>query len=157
MRALYSWLSWLRSLFRRERVERELNAELQFHLEQEMAERMAAGDTVADVRAAALRSLGSVAHAKDGCRDSLGLQVADALRQDLRQTLRTLLREPVFALVVIGSLALGIGGNTAIFQLINAVRLRTLPVANPHEIVSVRVEGGNRGLGLNNGYNANLT
>src|SRR5215831_2144697 len=123
MRAMASLISWVRSLLRRERVERELEAELQFHLEQETAARIAEGEHAADARAAAVRSLGSVAHAKDGCRDSLGLRVADALQQDLRQTARTLLREPGFALVVIASLALGIGGNTAIFQLINAVRL----------------------------------
>jgi predicted permease len=157
MRAMTSLISRVRSLLRRDRVERELEAELQFHLDQETAARIADGESAADARAAALRALGSVAHAKDGCRDSLGLRVVDALRQDLHQTARTLLHEPGFALVVIGSLALGIGGNTAIFQLINAVRLRTLPVADPREIVSVRVEGGNRGLGLSNGYNADLT
>jgi len=157
MRAISSLMTWLRSLLRRDRVEHELEAELQFHLEQETAARIADGENAAEARAAALRSLGSVAHTKDGCRDSLGLRVADALRQDLRQTGRTLLREPGFALVVIASLALGIGGNTAIFQLINAVRLRTLPVANPQEIVAVRVDGGHRGLGLSNGYNADLT
>src|SRR4029077_1254961 len=55
------------------------------------------------------------------------------------------------------SLALGIGANTAIFQLINAVRLRTLPVPDPQEIVSVRVVGGHRGLGLSCGFNSDLT
>src|SRR5215467_1772971 len=121
MRAIGSLMSWLRSLLRRDRVERDLEAELQFHLDQETAARIADGESAADARAAALRTLGSVAHAKDGCRDSLGLRIADALRQDLRQTARTLLHEPGFALVVIGSLALGIGGNTAIFQLLDAL------------------------------------
>jgi predicted permease len=157
MRTIRSLLSALRSLLRRERVERELDAELQFHLEQEMAERLAAGEGAADAHSSARRSLGSVAHAKDACRDSLGLRLADAVRQDLRQTVRTLLRQPGFALVIVLSLALGIGANTAIFQLINAVRLRTLPVPDPQEIVSVRVEGGNHGLGLGNGFNADLT
>src|SRR4029077_1268155 len=55
------------------------------------------------------------------------------------------------------SLALGIGANTAIFQLINAVRLRTLPVPDPQEIVSVQVAGGHRGLGLSSGFNSDLT
>ena len=157
MRWAGTLLSWLRSFLRRERVERELDAELQFHLEQEVAERIAAGEGAADSRAAALRSLGSVAHAKDACRDSLGLRLADALRQDLRHTARTLLHQPGFTLVVVLSLGLGIGANTAIFQLINAVRLRTLPVPEPHEIVSVHVAGGNRGLGLSNGFNSDLT
>jgi len=157
MRAIRSLLSWLRSLVRRERVEQEIDAELQFHLEQEAAERVAAGQSAAEAQEAALRALGSVAYAKDGCRDSLGLRLADGLRQDLRHTVRTLLRQPGFALVVILSLALGIGGNTAVFQLINSVRLRTLPVPNPEEIVSVHVAGGHRGLGLSSGFNADLT
>ena len=144
MRAIRSLQSWLRSLVRRERVEQEIDAELQFHLEQEAAERVAAGQSAAEAREAALRALGSVAYAKDGCRDSLGLRVADRLRQDVRHTTRMIVREPGFALVVILSLALGIGGNTAIFQLINSVRLRTLPVPHPEEIVSVQVAGGQR-------------
>ena len=157
MRWTRTVLSWFQVFLRRERVERELDAELRFHLEQETAERLAAGQEAAEARAAALRSLGSVAHAKDGCRDSLGLRVADGLRQDLRHTARTLLREPGFALVVIASLALGIGANTAIFQLINAVRLRTLPVPDPQEIAAVRVAGGNPGIGLSGGFNSDVT
>jgi putative ABC transport system permease protein len=157
MRLIRSLFSWLRSWLWRERVERELDAELRFHLEQETAARIAAGDDEAEARAAARRAIGSVAHAKDGCRDSLGLRVADALQQDLRHTVRTLFHQPGFALVVVLSLGLGIGGNTAIFRLINAVRLRTLPVPDPAEIVSVRVAGGNRGLGLSSGFNSDLT
>jgi hypothetical protein len=91
MRWTDSLRTWLRSLLRRERVEHELDAELEFHLEQDMVEHVAAGRSMADARAAALRSLGSMAYAKDACRDSLGLRIADALRQDLRHTARTLL------------------------------------------------------------------
>jgi putative ABC transport system permease protein len=127
VRAIRSFLSWLNSLVRRGRVERELDAQLPFHLDH------------------------------DGCRDSLGLRLIDAVRQDARHTMRSLVREPGFALVVILSLALGIGANTAIFQLINAVRLRTLPVPDPHELATVRVIGGHRGLGLSSGVNSELT
>src|SRR5437773_8218495 len=77
MRWTRTLLSWLQAFLRRERVERELEAELQFYLEQETAERLAAGQPAGEARTAALRSLGSVALAKDGCRDSLGLRVAD--------------------------------------------------------------------------------
>jgi hypothetical protein len=72
-------------------------------------------------------------------------------------TARTLLRQPLFTLVVVVSLALGIGANAAVFQLINAVRLRTLPVPDAQQLVSVTVTGGHRGLGLSNGFNADLT
>ena len=157
MRAIRSFLSWLDSIARRERVERALDAELQFHLEQETAERVAAGESAAEARESARRALGSVAQTKDAVRDSLGLRLADAARHDFGHAFRALLRQPGFAAVVILSLALGIGANTAIFQLINAVRLRTLPVPDAEQLAAIRIAGGNRGLGLSNGFNADLT
>src|SRR5882672_9548815 len=77
--------------------------------------------------------------------------------QDLRYGARLLRRSPAFALVAITSLALGIGANTAIFQLLEAVHLRSLPVKDPMELAEVRIVGGNRGMGLNNGPYAQLT
>jgi len=72
--------------------------------------------------------------------------------QDLRYAARLLRLNPVFALTAIVSLGLGIGANTAIFQLIDSVRLRSLPVKNPRELVRVAIAGGNRGMGLNSPY-----
>ena len=71
--------------------------------------------------------------------------------RDLRYGARLLRRSPGFALVGILSLALGIGANTAIFQLLDAVRLRSLPVPKPHELAEVRIVGGNHGMGINPG------
>jgi predicted permease len=79
------------------------------------------------------------------------------LRLDLRYALRTLRLSPGFAAVAFLSLALGIGANTAIFQLLNAVRLRSLPVKDPSQLAVVRIQGGHLGLGLTNGYGADLT
>ncbi|PYV03064.1 MAG: hypothetical protein DMG10_12655 [Acidobacteria bacterium] len=79
------------------------------------------------------------------------------LLQDLRYGARLLRRSPGFALVGILSLALGIGANTAIFQLLDAVRLRSLPVSNPQELAEVRIVGGNRGMGLTNAPYGQLT
>src|ERR1700716_4102183 len=76
----------------------------------------------------------------------------ESLWQDLRYGGRQLRLSPGFALVAIASLAMGIGANTAIFELLNAVRLRSLPVRNPHELAEVRIAGGNGGLGLNQQY-----
>jgi predicted permease len=82
---------------------------------------------------------------------------AAMLTQDLRYAMRGLRREPTFAITVILTLALGIGANIAVFQLIDAVRLRTLPVRAPAELAQVRIAGGNGGAGITNGEYAELT
>ena len=79
------------------------------------------------------------------------------LWQDLRYGARLLWRSPAFAIVAITSLALGIGANTAIFQLLEAVQLRSLPVKNPGELVEVRIAGGSHGMGLTAGPYSQLT
>src|SRR5215470_7857401 len=71
------------------------------------------------------------------------------LIQDLRYAVRMLVKNPAFTAVAVVTLALGIGANTAIFQLLDAVRLRSLPVPNPQELAEVRIVGGNHGMGLN--------
>ena len=77
--------------------------------------------------------------------------------QDLRYAIRRLRLSPGFALVAIVSLALGIGANAAIFQLLDAVRLRSLPIPNPKELAEVRIVGGNHGFGINGGFYSQLT
>jgi len=81
----------------------------------------------------------------------------ESIWRDLRYGARLLRRSPGFALVGILSLALGIGANTAIFQLLDAVRLRSLPVSNPEELAEVRIVGGNHGMGINPGAYGQLT
>src|SRR6266566_9290862 len=76
---------------------------------------------------------------------------------DLRYAARQLLKNPGFTAVAVLTLALGIGANTAIFQLLNAVRLKTLPVSKPQELIEVRIIGGNPGLGISDGANAEMT
>lgn len=76
---------------------------------------------------------------------------------DLRFAFRQLLKNPGFTAVAVLTLALGIGANTAIFQLLNAVRLKTLPVAKPQELIEIRVAGGNPGLGISEDSNSELT
>jgi len=76
---------------------------------------------------------------------------------DLRYGLRQLLKDPGFTTVAVFILALVIGANTAIFQLLDAVRLRTLPIQKPHELVEVKIVGGNRGMGLNPAQYGGLT
>src|SRR5213079_276474 len=77
--------------------------------------------------------------------------------RDLRFGLRMLMKNRGFTAVAVLTLALGIGANTAIFQLLNTVRLKTLPVSNPQELIEFRVKGGNPGLGISDGANAEMT
>jgi len=131
----------LRSVFRRHRVESEIDAELQFHLEQEIGEHLAAGMSVDEARTAALRSFGSVAYIKDECRSSLGLRLLDETVQDLRYATRALLGKPAFTLVAVATLALGIGATTTIFTLLDAVVLKPLPVPAAGELLTFYENG----------------
>jgi putative ABC transport system permease protein len=76
---------------------------------------------------------------------------------DLKFALRQLVKNPGFTAVAVLTLALGIGANTAIFQLLNAVRLKTLPVSKPQELIEARMVGGNPGIGISDGANAEMT
>src|ERR1043166_2468246 len=76
---------------------------------------------------------------------------------DLKFAIRQLLKNPGFTAVAVLTLALGIGANTAIFQLLNAVRLKSLPVKNPQELIEIRIVGGNPGIGISDGSNSEMT
>ena len=120
----------LRALFRRRALDRELDAELQFHIEQHAAIDERAG-VPATRRCAAHGSRSAASSAKEESRDGRGVRLLEVAGRDLRYAVRTLARTPMFTVVAIVSLTLGIGANTAMFQLLDALVLPTLPVARP--------------------------
>src|SRR5262245_14243916 len=147
-RWLYTAPLRLRSIFRRRQVEQELDEEIRYHLDRQIEEHIAKGLTPTEARYAAQRALGGIEQRKEECRDMRHVNLIENTLQDLRYAGRTLRRNPGFTVVAILSLALGIGANAAIFQLLNAVRLRSLPVANPQELAEAQIAGGNGGFGV---------
>jgi putative ABC transport system permease protein len=130
----------LRRFLRREDWETEREREIHAHLEIETEENIARGMTPAEARDAAHRKFGNVTLVREEIYHMNSLGFLETLWQDLHFALRLLRRNPGFAAAAILSLALGIGANTALFELLNSVRMRTLPVKNPGELVHVKIE-----------------
>jgi predicted permease len=139
-------MPWTRFL-RRARWDEERRRELESYLAIEIEELIARGVPAADARARALRKLGNPTRVREEIYDMNSLRAIETLFKDLRHGVRLLRLNPGFAAVALLLLALGIGANTAIFQLLDAVRLRALPVTRPDELAEVRVvaEGGRTG------------
>ena len=135
------WLSRLWMLFRGgRRLDRELDEEIQSHLELAAADNRASGMDPAAAWDSARRSFGGVEPMKERYRDQRGLPFVDVLIQDVRYALRIFRRSPGFTATAVLSLALGVGANTAIFSVLDAVMLKALPVRDPQQLFVL--EGG---------------
>lgn len=124
----------LAGLFRKPRRDAEFAAELESHLQLHIEDNLRAGMTPEAARRDAVLKLGGVEQTKENYRDRRGLPFLETLLQDLRFAVRRLRKSPGFMAVVVLTLALGIGANTAIFTLIDAVMLKSLPVTNPEQL-----------------------
>ena len=129
-------MSWWRFFARRKR---DLDEEIEAHLRMAVRDRVERGETLVEARTAAAKEFGNVPLVKDVTRETWGWEWLESAVQDLKYALRRLLKSPGFTIAAIATLALGIGANTAIFELLDAVLLQSLPVANPQELAEVRV------------------
>src|ERR1041384_1395171 len=116
-----------RALTRKDELDEELDEELRFHLERDTEQNMKSGMTPEDARYAALRSFGGVDQSKEECRSARGVGLIDNVVRDISYSGRVLFKSYAFTIVVILTLALGIGANTAIFSFANGILLRPLP------------------------------
>jgi putative ABC transport system permease protein len=131
-------MHWLSRLFHRCKQDAQLDSELRFHVEQRTADNIAAGMNADEARRSALAQFGGLEYIKEETRDARGTHFIESLLQDIRFALRIMRKTPLITTIALVSLALGIGANTAIFSLIDAVMLRMLPVQNPERLVQIR-------------------
>ncbi len=137
MRVAHIFRLRLRSLFSRRRVEQDLEEEVRYHLERQIGENLSAGMTPEEARYCALRSIRDIEQRKEECRETRGLNQIENARQDLRYAIRRLRKNPGLALFTILVMALGIGANTAVFSVVNAVLLKPLAYRDAGRIVAL--------------------
>jgi predicted permease len=139
-------MSWLGRLFGRTRLERDLDKELQFHLDAAVADLVRGGMT----REAAIRrariEIGGLEQVKEETRDARGTRWVEDLVADTRYALRGMVRSPAFTAAAVLTLAVGIGANTAVWSIVEALMLRSLPVDRPEQLRAVRRAGNEDGV-----------
>ncbi|MGH7719818.1 MAG: ABC transporter permease, partial [Gemmatimonadaceae bacterium] len=132
------------NLFRSERLSHDIDRELSFHIRERIDELMGRGMSERDAVDEARRQFGNLTLQREATREADVLSWLDSVVADVRYAVRALLRSPVFATVAVASLALGVGANTAVFTLMDAVMVRSLPVPHPEELVLVTLSDQDR-------------
>jgi predicted permease len=143
----------LRALFRGAQLDRETEEEMRFHVDMVAREYQADGHSPQEARRRAPMAFGGVTRKKEETRGARGVRWLEDLGRDLRYGLRMLRKSPVFTAVAIVSLGLGIGANTAIFSLVDAVLLRSIPVPHPEELRVINWTGTESGVWISGSYN----
>jgi putative ABC transport system permease protein len=138
-------VNWIGRFLRKSKLEKQLDSELRFHVEQQTADNIAAGMNPDEARRRALAQFGGLEYIKEETRDARGTQLVETLLQDLRYGVRMLWKNPGFAAVVVITLALGIGATTAIFTVVDRAILEPLPYPHPNRIVCL-VQGSDSDL-----------
>jgi putative ABC transport system permease protein len=139
MRQLRAWFIRIAELFRKPRRERELAAEMESHLQMHLEDNLRSGMNPQEARRQALLKLGGLEQTKEAYRDRKGLPMIETILRDLRYGLRVLRKNPGFTCVVVFTLALGIGANTAIFSVLESQLWRPLPFPDSERLVDAHV------------------
>ena len=132
----------LKSLFRPGEVERSLKDEIALHLQEQIEENLAAGLSPADARAAAIRAFGSPSLVQEQCRDTRRVAFVEHILQDLRYTIRSLVRQPLLLSAAVLSIGLAIAANTTIFSLASQLLFATPSAVRPDRLVHIWLGGG---------------